>query len=256
MSGLLYKDFISLFRIKKINVIWILVILSLAYIALRIIFAGTLDMADFVVIDEEGETVNLLDVIFIMFFVGMLPQAFQFLGVSKIMGNDEKNKIKDYLSCMPIEKNIYIASKYIFVGVSAYVAFAWIYILGITCTAFCRPGRLQDISAMISSLTSSVIFLMLLLAAIEFPLYVRFGKEKAMRVMIVFWTTIALFVLGYLMFGDLSIVDKIDIKAMKDFLEEHRSGVLIFQALEPATILVLYYLSYRLSCYLYGRKED
>lgn len=256
MGGLLYKDFVSVNRIGKVKVTWLYTILTLVFIVLRIAFPGTSNDVDFLVTNEAGDqTINIMDSFFLMVYGVMLISSLSFVGVSKIMGNDEKNKIKGYLATMPLGKNSYVASKYIFIGVSAYVALSLDYIWGISYAAFCREGWFQDIAGMVNSFITSLICLAILLAAIEFPLYFSVGKEKAMRVMVVFWTAIALVIIGFLLFGDLTIVENLDIAVLMDFMKKHQTGFILFQAMEPAIILALYYLSYRLSCYLYHKKE-
>ena len=256
MGGLLYKDFVSVNRIGKIKVTWFFTILTLVFIVLRIAFPGTSNDVDFLVTNEAGDqTINIMDSFFLMVYGVMLISSLSFVGVSKIMGNDEKNKIKGYLATMPLGKNSYVASKYIFIGLSAYIAMSLDFVWGISYAAFCREGWFQDIAGMVNSFITPLICLAILLAAIEFPLYFSVGKEKAMRVMVVFWTAIALVIIGFLLFGDLTIVENLDIAVLMDFMEKHQTGFILFQAMEPAIVLALYALSYRLSCYLYHKKE-
>ena len=256
MGGLLYKDFVSVNRIGKVKVTWFFTILTLVFIVLRIAFPGTSNDVDFLVTNEAGDqTINIMDSFFLMFFSCQIIMSLSFISVAKIMGNDEKNKIKGYLASMPLGKNAYVASKYIFIGVSAYVALSLDYIWGISYAAFCREGWFQDIAGMLNSLIVSIICLAIFLAAIEFPLYFSVGKEKVMRVMVVFWTAIALVIIGFLMFGDLTIVENLDIAVLMDFMKKHQTGFILFQAMEPVIILALYCLSYRLSIYLYHKKE-
>lgn len=256
MGGLLYKDFVSINRFGKIKLTIFLLLLTTIFIILRMVFPGTKDLEDFVVTNEQGETVNLLDVFFLMLYAFQIIMSLSFVGVWKIVGNDEKNKIKEYLTIMPFEKNTYIASKYIFIGISAYVFMSLDYVWGIVCAAFCRDGFIMDIVSMLNSMLIPIMSLLLFIAAIEFPLYFKFGKEKAMRVMVVFWTVIALVVIGYLMFGDLTIFQNLDISAFVDFVEKHKTGVIIFQSFEPVVILLLYYLSYCISRFVLVKFQD
>lgn len=256
MGGLLYKDFVSINRIGKVKMTWLLAIATILFIVLRILFPGTKDIEGFIFRSEDGEIANLIDAVFLVAYgyVMLIPPLM--LRVSAIMGNDEKNKIKGYLSAMPIGKNTYVASKYIFIGFCAYVMLSIDYICGITNAAFCGKGLFLDLANMLNSLILICICVTLFVVAIEIPLHISLGKEKAMRAMVVFWTVIAFFVLGYLMFGDLSIVSNWNILALKDFMKKHATGVLIFQNIEPMIVLVIYYFSYRLSCYLYHKKGE
>lgn len=64
MGGLLYKDFVSVNRINKAKLTWILAVLTVLYIGLRIAFPGTADRNAFLVESEDGQIVNLVDTFF------------------------------------------------------------------------------------------------------------------------------------------------------------------------------------------------
>ena len=74
MGGLLYKDFVSVNRINKAKLTWILAALTVFYIGLRIAFPGTADRNAFLVESEDGQIVNLADTFFLtalgLFLVG------------------------------------------------------------------------------------------------------------------------------------------------------------------------------------------
>lgn len=255
MGGLLYKDFVSINRIGKIKLTWFLLVLTIAFLVLRIVFPGTKAIEEFMGTNEQGQAVNMIDVFFTMAVAVLMIFSFSFISVAKIMGNDEKNKIKGYFSSMPIGNNTYIASKYVFLGIATYVFLSLNYIWGIICLAFCAEGNIRDNCSLLLSFIVPIMCLALFIAAIELPLYIRFGKEKSMRVRVVFWTIIAVFVIGYLMFGNLTYIQNFDIDVLVDFVDKHKTGVLLFQSMEPAIIITLYYISYRVSCYLYNKKE-
>lgn len=255
MGGLLYKDFVSIDRVGKLRVTWILTAFTLLYIALRMAFPGTLEISDFIVIDAEGETVNLIDAFFFAAFACQLIISLTLVSGAKIMENDEKNRIKEYLSSMPIGKHAYVASKYIFIAAAAYVIYSLDSIWGVTCTAFCRGGQLQDMAIMLTSFVLTAVLIVLLLAAFEIPLYIYFGKEKAMRVRVMFWMLIAFVAIGFVMFGDITVVSNLDLLAIVEWVEKHNAGIVIFQNMAPVIVLIFYYLSYRFSRYLYHKKE-
>lgn len=255
MGGLLYKDFVLVDRVGKLRVTWILTALTLVYIALRMAFPGTLENADFIITDAEGEAVNLIDAFFLVAFACQLIISLTLVSGAKIMESDEKNKIKEYLSSMPIGKNTYVASKYIFIAAAAYVIFSMDYIWGVTCVAFCRGGQLQDMAITLTSFVMTAVFIVLLLATFEIPLYIYFGKEKAMRIRVMFWMLIAFAAIGFVMFGDITAVSNLSLFVIMEWVEKHNTGVVIFQNMAPVIVLILYYLSYRFSGYLYHKKE-
>lgn len=255
MGGLLYKDFVSIDRVGKLRVTWILTAFTLLYIALRMAFPGTLDRSDFLIIDAEGEIVNLIDAFFFAAFACQLIISLTLVSVDKIMGSDEKNKIKEYLSAMPIGKHTYVASKYIFIVAATYVIYSLDYIWGVTCIAFCRGGQLQDMAITLASFIPTAVSLVLLLATFEIPLYIYFGKEKAKRVRVMFWTLIAFVAIGFVMFGDITSMSNLDLFVIMEWVEKHNTGIVIFQNMTPVIVLIFYYLSYRFSGYLYHKKE-
>lgn len=255
MGGLLYKDFVSVDRVYKLHLTWIVIIYMMVFIVLRIMFPGTKELQEFIVVNDDGSVINLLDVFFVLTYGAFIFASITFVTIGNIMSNDEKKNIKDYFESMPVSKNTYVASKYVFLGIVAYVFMSIDYILGTTCAAFCREGLIQDIAVMMNSFVLNVVLIMIFLAAIEIPLYLSNGKEIAMRIMVVFWTVIALVVIGFLMFGDLTVVSGWNAISFMEYVENHKSGVLIFQAAEPAIILGLYLVSYLISCRLYQKKE-
>lgn len=66
---------------------------------------------------------------------------------------------------------------------------------------------------------------------------------------------IAFAAIGFVMFGDITEVSNLGIFVIMEWVEKHNMGIVIFQNMAPVIILILYYLSYRFSGYLYQKKE-
>lgn len=181
MAGLLYKDFVSVSGKKFLGII---IGLTAVFTVLRIAFPGTADSMFFMVGTEEGETVNLFDYLFPGSFAVLLISVFGIINswVGKIVEGDDKNKIRGYLSALPLEKNTYVASKYIFIGISAYVFMSVAIIWETVANGFCRKGMISDTLSAIGALIPSVMCLVLLSAAIELPMFLTLGKSKAMLI--------------------------------------------------------------------------
>lgn len=62
MGGLLYKDFVAA---KGKKLVWILVIATIVFTVLRMLFPGTAAFEDLVATTEDGKTVNMLDSLFL-----------------------------------------------------------------------------------------------------------------------------------------------------------------------------------------------
>ncbi len=252
MGGLLYKDFVSVNRINKVKLTWILTILTVLYIALRIAFPGTADMKEFLVENEDGQIVNLVDSFFVtglgLFIVGILGLMNGW--TAKIVEFDDKNKIRGYVSALPLDKNAYIASKYLFMAISVYVFMSLFYIWVISCLAFCREGVIADTVELIGGFIPAFAGFSLLLAAIELPLFILFGKEKAMLIKVAFIMLIAFAMIGFLLFGDLVWMEQhINIAVLAKWCEKYKMEVAVVTLLSPVFVLALYYGSYRITCH-------
>lgn len=257
MGGLLYKDFVSVNRINKVKLTWVLAVLTVLYIVLRMAFPGTADMKEFLVENEDGQIVNLIDILFFtaqgLFMVGSVGLMNGWTG--RLVETDEKNKIRGYISALPLGKNAYIASKYIFMAVSAYVFMSISYIWSISCVAFCREGMIADVTEMLGAFIPVFAGFSLLLAAVELPLFILFGKEKAMLIKVAFIMLIAFVCIGFLLFGDLSWIDRnINLIVWAKWFEKYRMEVIMATLLLPVAVVALYYGSYCVTCH-FASKE-
>lgn len=255
MGGLLYKDFVA---IKGKRLVWILVIVTVAYTILRMAFPGTVYMEQFIVTNDNGETGNLIDMFFIMgefVVIWMGGWVINMFGLKTIQF-DEKNKLRGYLSSLPFDKKAYVASKYIFTGILAYVAISLYLLWHVICTAFMGEGFIAGLSALIMSFSIPFISLVLLIMAVELPAFLIAGKDKSNMVIISIVMLVAIVILGYLLFGDLSVLEKINYEKIINWLDAHAFEMTLLFILFPMVTLGLYYLSYRIAAKLYVRKED
>lgn len=255
MGGLLYKDFISVSGKK------LLVILSagtVLYIVLRMLFPGTVVNPAFMVENEAGESINLLDSFFVMAFGILVVGLIGLLNgwVAKIVEGDTKNKIKGYLCAMPLGKNAYIASKYLFIGIAAYVFMSLMFIWEIACNAFCGT-MFQEIITAIGPFIPSLICLALLSASIELPMFIVMGKQNAMLVKTAVILLIAFICIGFLMFGDLNwFYEHFNIVLFVQWVQTHTVAVAVIQVLSPVMTMLIYVLSYRITCCLKNKEAD
>ena len=255
MGGLLYKDFIS---VKGKTNVWTMIILTLVYIVLRRLFPGTADMKGFLVENDAGEIINILDTFFVMGECIILICGVYFINAwcSKIVMSDEKNRIRGYLSSMPLNKKSYVASKYIFIGITAYVIFSLYMIWHVVDLAFMREGYMKEVSYLLSGFALTIVSFMLFSAAVEIPLYFLLGKGKAKMVEVVFWMFWGFLALGFLLFGDLKLVENWDIGVAIQWANAHEFELTMFSVVSPMIVLVLYYVSYGITAHFYARKEE
>lgn len=253
MGGLLYKDFVAV-KGKLMVLIWTGVII--AFTVLRMMFTGYGAGSAWRMEDATGQMTNLVDAYFLTFYcmilLIMLFQVNQYEG--SIVEGDRKNKVLNYFNSMPIGKNTYYASKYIFLGIVIYVFMSLAFILQIICAAFCDEGPLLDYLEMVAVFIIPLFSFTMFMASIELPLYVIWGKDKAMMAKDIFILIVAYIVVGYLFFGDLAWVDKVNPHTITMWVEKHQFGISLVEMLAPVLVLGLYYLSYRVTCYL-GKGE-
>ena len=158
---------------------------------------------------------------------------------------------------MPINRNTYIASKYVFMGIAAYVSISYLYIMGVIFQAFCNEGRMLDLSDALMGLLVSILTLFMLMISIELPLFILLGKEKAQLYKIAFWIVIALIAVGYLLFGDVKYFEEhFNAENLINFFKNHQSELIVIETILPVIIFGLYYVSYRITCFFANREEE
>ena len=253
MAGLLYKDFVSVGGEK---IVMLFSCLTILYIALRLIFPGTTDAGMFLLSNEDGEMIHMMDAFFMVACGLFLVAECSILNgwIGKIVEGDDKNKIRGYLRALPLGKNDYIASKYVFIGISVYVFLSLSICWNLTANAFCRDGIIADAFTMLYSLLPVIACVILLSAAVEFPLFLTVGKSKALLIKTSIWLTLAYVVVGFLFFADLGwVFAHLNIARIMDWFRNNQFFVALMNILFPVISLLLYYLSYRITCYMVNR---
>lgn len=261
MAGLLYKDFIG---IKGRWIVLILTGCTLFFLILRFLFPGnvTTVMAGGLVENEAGELVEMTVGELRDSMLVQLPMLFMIVGLypattwsAAICRHDEKNKTKQYTAALPLGKNAYIASKYLFIGIAVYVLFSldtiWIMIFnsvaGDTNSAECLMVLSQFLMAFLGGA--------LVLAAVELPFFITFGVKKGMLVKTAILEGAAFLAMAYLFFGDLNIFKNFDIFIFINWCEEHPLIATLISILSPVAELFIFWLSYRITCRINRNRE-
>jgi hypothetical protein len=177
--------------------------------------------------------------------------------VGKIAESDQKNKILKFLAAMPTGRHSYVASKYIFIGICTYVFLSLFMILHVTDLALILPDGGFNVDFSYLTMTFAIPFfsLSLLVAALELPLFLLLGKGKAMFVKVGIIMILGLFVVGFMFFGNLDLIENWDVGHLIDWTDQHEYELTVFVILSPFFTLGLYYVSYRLTAALWERKE-
>ena len=254
MGGLLYKDFLSINGRKMVKFFSVLTVL-LVVLKLIVAFADT--PAAWLMEDSEGELISFFDylvsvpaqmlpILCIGFIAGWVPNVIQ---------NDEKNKIHAYLSATPLSKSTYIAEKYVFIGICIYAALSSCVIWCVISMAFLPEGAVLDILMLISSFLIELFSVALIGAAIEFPVFIAFGKEKGQMIKTGILEVLAWFAVAYLFFGNLDVFEKFDFTRIIEWAKTHSFALMFMAVISPLITLTVYYFSYRISVRIYERKE-
>lgn len=252
MRGLLYKDFITTCRIKRINLLWILAMATFLFVTLRIVFPGTAD-------NQFNMVNSIADIIFVMILAIFIIACMSFINsfTTKIIENDEKNKIMAYMKVMPFSNDTYIASNYIYLGLVCLASCTLEYIWAKICTAYCLKGMMLELSKTLDSFIIVFACFSIFIAAIELPMFLLWGKEKAMLIKVAILMFIAFVLTGFVLFGDLDrIGDGLDLMNILNWVSTHKEMIKLLKMAAFIVTLVLYYFSYKVTCKLYAIKDQ
>ncbi|MGN0164764.1 MAG: ABC-2 transporter permease [Lachnospiraceae bacterium] len=239
MAGLLYKDFIA---VKGRIYVLICVVHLQVLCALRVFVT-------------DGESVDISIAALLLLFAVVMPGIILFNLETAIIKADDGRKQKQYYLSLPISRKGYVAEKYIMLLLMYYVVTSFICIEIMLCKAgMVYPEALKMVNG-IQSLFPVLIGFFLIISSIELPFFLAMGTKRGL--MAKTSIVLGLFFLGivFMLFGDLTILDRIDFISLITYLQEHYIVLLVLQILFPVLAGGIYFLSYRLSCRLFGRKE-
>ncbi|MCR4897181.1 MAG: ABC-2 transporter permease [Lachnospiraceae bacterium] len=255
MKGLLYKDFVAI-RGKRFCTI--LLVLTAVMFLTRIIFSDfVLGNAGYVTIDEERVFLPDYIVLYFPAFFSILVAGFFSKYLMESVRCDEQSRRRGYLASLPVSKREYVASKYVLMGILLYVLYSLSMVWSICVGGLAvQTDRIRDVIHLIEYMSLVLFVFLLFAAAIELPLLLLLGAEKVHMVEVGFFLTLGLLVVWYALFGDLGVISRLDFDRIMDAAERHSFELMAIGTGSPILVLVLYYLSFRLTTALYERKED
>lgn len=234
MAGLLYKELV----LNKKNLI-------LMAIAVMFLSAAIFMCAFFT---DDGDTT---DTSLIIRSIGIMMFFYMFVIIGFItpgfFQRDEKKKWAYFISSTPLTDAGHIKSKYLFTFLIYVALLMWCYFLSLI-TDVLGGASAVDIAF-------EMLWVMLLLNAVEFPFLVRFGYKTGGYVKTALVSLLVLIAFEYILFGDASAVN--DPKKIVAFLTElsdpdKLNGVTIaVMSFLPYVSAGLYFLSCKISCKLY-----
>lgn len=235
MTGLLYKDFAA---VKGKWYVWGIFLTMLLMLACRLIFpAEEIDIALWALS-------MLVIAILVFLIIGKLEVG--------VVSADEESKQKHYFLSLPVSQKQYVASKYIFMLLAFFSAQSIAMLLEMMCLIGCENEMVQKLAPVLQSMLPVFFCTMLVIPAVELPFFIGFGAKKGNQIKIGLLLAVFFLVIVFLMFGDLTIFDRIDLVHILGYLYEHDNVVLCFNVFIPYGSLLLYYLSYRISCGLFA----
>ena len=254
MGGLLYNTYVSL---KGKRFVWIFTVMTVLFIAIRMIFPGWRNVTSYISYDLEGNQLNEWDRIIALFPLFMIAIALEFtnMWVPQCIEKDEKNKIREYFSSMPFGKNTYVASKFAYIGIVTYVFFSFSMIWTSTAGAFSIDPTAIGMADMMQGIEMVLFALSLFSSGLELCMFLVLGTKKAMMIKVGFFLALGIAVIGFLLFGNILVFEKINLEAIMNWINTHQFEVVLIQILSSASGLLIYFGFYKLTCALYNSKK-
>ncbi len=261
MAGLLYKDFVG---IKGRRIVLLLAGFTVLFLILRFLFPGNVDavMSGVMTENEAGELVRLTVGDFRDSLLVMLPMLFIVCSfflpstwTAAICRHDEKNKTRQYTRTLPLDKNAYIASKYLFIGIAVYIIFSLLNIWVIIFDSVAGDNNSAKCLLLLSQFLMAFCGLSLVVASIELPFFITFGVKKGMLLKTAILEIAAFLVMAYLFFGNLKIFENFNIYAFLNWCESHLAASTFISILSPVAELLIFWLSYRITCRINRNRE-
>lgn len=240
MTGLLYKDFIS---IKGKLVTCVAIALLFLTFILRFTFRS-----------EEASVIFLM--LYLTYAFGFI--ALLYFGLSSLLFPTTASiNIKRTLFSMPMTKKLYVQEKYIFILIVLYTVTSYLYFEGAILRLFCDTSM----DVLLSGFQTTLIFIagiFLFLFAIEMIFIFSFGEKKGALVktggLVIFFFVFIIFIL----FGDFSALAKfnLDMDHVIEYCATHKDIITFLLITSPIIGALTYGVSYRISLHNFEKRED
>jgi hypothetical protein len=246
MPGLLYKDFVSVKGKKLIvNYLAIFAVILIMRFLLPHVFLRIegidMEMAD-----------RLADALYwcsgMVFFI-MMFGTFTVACSSKLVEDDKtRGRVIDYYSSLPVKKNQYIASHYIFIGIMAYVIFSFTMIWYVVGSSLNNSDNTSPLWSVTPATVLLYVYFGIVCVAIDLAAYISLGTSKGKVVRVALTMLLATAFLWFFFFGDAESVKNFSMDMVVDWMTAHQFEFSLFEVTGPFAAIAIYYLSYRISC--------
>lgn len=220
IKGLIVKDLLQLKSYRKTLVTFIAVFIAVSFL------------------DTNKESIETTIILMMTLGLGMFSIA--------TFNYDEMAKADRYILTLPVNRKDIVLSKYILVVISTFVGA----ILGIILSVGMTYAIYQEIPEMmyLMSLAMGGIFGLGVVNAIQIPCIFKYGAEKGRIQRFIALAVICLMFYGiFYLFQRFNI--HIEIQSTIDMVKNYSVIILI------PTVLILYYVSYKISYMIYRKKE-
>lgn len=233
MAGLLYKE-------------WLLQRKNLIILFISILFLSSMHF--FVL---AGDEIPLdLDMFSTLYGVFVCVMLFLITGMFQpgIFAVDESKIWANYITSSPLRVKGQVRSKYYFVLLMSIALLFWIMLWGYIFTA------VSGVDMNLMGVSAALFYIQLTLRAFELPFIVRFGSKIGGTYKSMIGIAALFIVIVYLLFGNLSYFGSLeDFFAWLDNLLQNGfpDSMMLITSLFPYLAVLLYYLSYKISCKMY-----
>lgn len=236
MSGLLFKEF---YENRKYMITMYSFLVVMGYLPMITISAFRTDT------DQLRTMTIVLITLVTMLMAGCLN--------TMIYKYDERKLWASFVSSTPQAARGQVKSKYLFVLANNMIAVTLCYIGDMVFSAVVGADS-------VVSIISVIFWVMLLCSAIELPFIIRFGNKRGSNLRAFLFVGLMFAVIVYGLFGDLTIfMSEESFYAWLADLVAGRAGqkeMTWTLAILPYASIVLYALSYKLSCILYQKGAE
>ena len=239
MLGLLYKDFIAV----KGKIILIFLAVQFVLFALMR-FSLTNDAV------MDSMFVALLYPIY-----GVSAMVITGTYTVSLLKTDEGKKQKQYFLSLPIDKKQYVASKFLFLAILFYILQSTFIFQIQVCFVNVVSEDAAKYAPAMQALMLGLFLICLVVCGVDLLFYFGLGVDKAKRVIDGLFFVLLFVVVVYFLFGDLSLVEKLNVMSILEYIEEHQEIMFALQILPPLLGCLLYYICYLGSVKLFERRE-
>lgn len=163
--------------------------------------------------------------------------------------------MRQFTGALPLDKNAYIASKYIFIGIAVYALFsletAWIIIFN----SVAGNNNSSELITAVSQFLTVFSGVSILLASVELPFFLTLGVKKGSVLKTAIIEGLAFLAIAYLFFGNLKVFENFDILVFSDWCKEHLVIVALISIVSPIVDIFIFWLSYRIICRINQNRE-